>query len=69
MDDSFLVRELRRVGDLSSDLPGVIERHWAFRRLTLDQFYAQCMIVNAVNMGDVRMVQGSEQLGMQSRMQ
>jgi hypothetical protein len=47
----------------------VIERHSAFRRLTLDQFHAQCMIVNAVNMGDVRMVQGSEQLGMQSRMQ
>jgi len=30
MDDSFLVRELRRVGDLSSDLPGVIERHSPF---------------------------------------
>ena len=73
MDDALLVRGVERVRDLPRDRQRLVERQRPLRhaigeRLAFDQFQHQRVdavaVFDAVNRGDVRMVQRGEQPGL-----
>jgi hypothetical protein len=57
MYDAFFVRILQRIGDLHRDLPRVLERHGALRRIALDQLHDDRAVFDAVDVRDIGMVQ------------
>ena len=70
MDDAFLVRGLERLRDLARDLERHVERQWSAgetigQRRPVDELHHDGVQAagdfEAVNRGDVRMVQGGEQ--------
>ena len=73
MDDAFLVRGLERRRDLARDLERDVERQWSAgetigQRRAVDELHHDGVQAagdfEAVNRGDVRMVQGGEQAGL-----
>ena len=64
MDHAPFVRVFQRVGDLHRDLPGLLERHRAFGRFALDQFHDQRPLFDAVNLGDIGVIERSQHFGL-----
>jgi len=79
MDDALLVRRVQRVGDLSADRNGLLDRQRWCRgaglaresigeRIAIDQFEHEgahwCRFFEAVDRRDVRMIERGEQLGL-----
>ena len=71
MDDALLVRRLERLGDLLRDRQRVVERNRAARDplrqiVTLDEFHDEgahpAGFFEAVDVRDVRVIQGRERL-------
>ena len=63
MDDSALVRELERRGDVCRDREGVLERQRPLlrtigQRLALDQIHDEIVGADIVKRADVRVIQG-----------
>ena len=72
MNDAGLVRRLERLGDLRRDRQGVVERDRSLRDpllqgLPVDQLQHEraraALLLDAVDLRDVRMIEGREQLG------
>jgi hypothetical protein len=72
MDDALLVRRLQRIGDLFRDQQCVVEWDGSTRDplreiLTFDEFHHEGLdavaVFQSIDGGDVRMVQGGEDLG------
>ena len=67
MDDALVVRGFEAVGDLPGDLERLVERNRALldplgQRRALDQLHDERAVLDAVDRGDVRMVEGGEHL-------
>ena len=67
VDDALVVRGFEAVGNLPGDLERLVERNRALldplrQRRTLDELHDQRAVLDAVDRGDVRMVEGGEHL-------
>src|SRR5262249_20149815 len=62
MNEAFFVCRVEAV----CDLPCVIERslkwQWAFERLTFNQLHYQGVILNSIDLGDIRVIERSQHL-------
>ncbi len=75
MDDAALVRGVQRVGNLPRDVQHLVERQRALRDpsrqiVAVDELHHErahaAAFFQSVNLGDMRMVQGRERLGLAS---
>ena len=69
VNDAFFVRAFERIGDLPRDFQGFVERNRAVRdalgqRGTLDQLHDQRAVFDAVNGGNVWVIEGGQDLGL-----
>ena len=67
MDDALVVRGFEAVGDLPGDLERLVQRNRSLldsfgQRRTLDQLHDERAVLDAVDRGDVRMVEGGQHL-------
>lgn len=64
MSDAFFVRVFERVSDLRCDLPGLLEGQRPLGRFAFHQFHCQGAVFDPIDLGDVRVIQRSQDLGL-----
>lgn len=62
MNDASLMGVVEGIGHLGGDFPGVIEGQGAGRRDAIDEFHDQSAILDAIDLGDVGVVEGTKHL-------
>src|ERR1035441_585862 len=62
MDDAFVMCRLQRVRDLLGVVKRRVDGEWASQGLTFDQFHDQGAFLDTIDVGNVRMIERSQDL-------